>query len=122
MTNQADFPDLAELTRLAEELIELNKASQWDWAATVEDARFGKTHTEFALAASPAAILALIATNQVLRNSAERYWWLRENAQQDVDGWRNEVPVLVHALSHVTGWRNRIDESVDAAMTAGERS
>ena len=76
----------------------------------------------FIAAANPSAVLALIAANEVLRTSAERYWWLRENAQQDVDGWRNEVPVLVHALSHVTGWRNRIDESVDAAMTAGDRS
>ena len=59
---------------------------------------------------------------EVLRKDAERYRWLRENAQQDVDGWRNDVPVLVHALSYVPEWKGRIDESIDAAMSMGEQS
>ena len=123
MSIQPDFPDLAELERLAKACVssgEYLPGDAWD-----EDRSYGQDEVaviEFVKAATPAAVLALIATNQVLRSSAERYWWLRENAQQDVDGWRNEVPVLVHALSHVTGWRDRIDESVDAAMTAGDQS
>ncbi|VVP61769.1 hypothetical protein PS870_06441 [Pseudomonas fluorescens] len=59
---------------------------------------------------------------EAIRKDAERYRWLRENAQQDVDGWCNEVPVLVHALSHALEWRGRIDESIDAAMGRGEQS
>ena len=64
-----------------------------------------------------AEIARLHGENEFLRKDAERYRWLRERAQQDVDGWRNEVPVLVHALSHVSEWKDRIDESIDDAMS-----
>jgi len=62
------------------------------------------------------AIQSLRKDCEVLRKDAERYQWLRENAQQDVDGWRNETPVLVHAMSHTPEWKARIDESIDAGM------
>ena len=55
---------------------------------------------------------------EALRKDAERYRWLRENAQQDVDGWGNELPVLVHAMGHTPEWKSRIDQSIDAGMTA----
>jgi hypothetical protein len=123
MTIQADFPDLAELERLAKACLlagEYLPGDAWD-----EDRSYGPDEVafiDFVRVATPAGILALIVSNQILRSSAERYWWLRENAQQDVDGWKNETPVLVHALSHVTGWRERIDESIDVAMAAGDLS
>lgn len=69
--------DYTELKRLAEWLIELNRVNLMDWAATIEDARIGKTHTEYALASNPAAVLALIAENEALRKhqpSAEVIW------------------------------------------------
>ncbi|MBC3948332.1 ead/Ea22-like family protein [Pseudomonas folii] len=74
---------------------------------------------KFIAAAHPASVLALIAENEALRQDAERYRWLREGAQQDVDGWRNDVPVLVHALSHVPEWKERLDKYIDAAMSKG---
>lgn len=123
MDIQADFPDLAELERLAKACVLAGEYLPGD--AWNEDRSYGPDEVAFIYfvkVATPSAILALIVANQVLRSSAERYWWLRENAQQDVDGWRNENPVLVHALSRVTGWRERIDESVDAAIAAGDRA
>lgn len=51
-----------------------------------------------------------------LKADSERYQFLKENCQQDVDGYKNETPVLVHALSHIPEWRNRIDETIDAAL------
>lgn len=51
-----------------------------------------------------------------LKADAARYQFLKENCQQDVDGYRNETPILVHALSHIPEWRNRIDEAIDAAL------
>ena len=53
--------DYRELKKLAEALIDLNRKNLMDWAAAIEDARIGKTHTEYALSAKPAAVLALIA-------------------------------------------------------------
>jgi hypothetical protein len=53
-----------------------------------------------------------------IKSDAARYQFLKENCQQDVDGYRNETPVLVHALSHAPDWRNRIDRSIDAAIAA----
>ena len=53
--------DYSELKKLAEALIDLNRKNLMDWAAAVEDARIGKTHTEYALSANPADVLALIA-------------------------------------------------------------
>lgn len=53
-----------ELKSWAEAVIGLNKTNQWDWVASVEDGRLGKTHTLFALAANPAAILELITENE----------------------------------------------------------
>ncbi|WP_236514213.1 hypothetical protein, partial [Pseudomonas tremae] len=123
MDIQADFPDLAELERLAKACVLAGEYLPGD--AWNEDRSYGPEEVafiDFVKVATPSAILALIVANQVLRSSADRYWWLRENAQQDVDGWRNENPVLVHALSRVTGWRERIDESVDAAIAAGDRA
>lgn len=61
-------------------------------------------------------------TIEAYRKDAERYRWLRENAQQDVDGWRNEIPILVHAMSHIPEWKSRIDQSIDATMSKGEQS
>lgn len=51
-----------------------------------------------------------------LKADSARYQFLKENCQQDVDGYRNETPVLVHALSHIPEWRDRIDETIDAAL------
>ncbi|MCQ3014838.1 hypothetical protein NLO83_04340 [Pseudomonas tremae] len=123
MDIQADLPDLAELERLAKACVLAGEYLPGD--AWNEYRSYGPDEVafiDFVKVATPSAILALIVANQVLRSSAERYWWLRENAQQDVDGWRNENPVRVHALSRVTGWRERIDESVDAAIAAGDRA
>ncbi len=58
-----------ELKSWAEAVIGLNKTNQWDWVASVEDGRLGKTHTSFALAANPAAILELIAENERMRGA-----------------------------------------------------
>lgn len=60
-----------ELKSWAEAVIGLNKTNQWDWVASVEDGRLGKTHTSFALAANPAAILELIAENERMREQCE---------------------------------------------------
>ena len=59
--------DYSELKKLAEALIDLNRKNLMDWAAAVEDARIGKTHTEYALSANPADVLALIAEVEDLR-------------------------------------------------------
>lgn len=76
--------DYSELKRLAESLIELNRANLMDWAATIEDARIGKTHTEYALAANPAAVLALIADN--------------DSQRQDLQNLRTDNAQLIYAL------------------------
>jgi cell division protein FtsB len=82
--------DYTELKRLAESLIELNRTNLMDWAATIEEARIGKTHTEFALAANPAAVLALIAENEQLAKTAD--CWDRLNIQNKAlsDSFRAE--------------------------------
>ena len=82
--------DNTELKRLAESLIELNRTNLMDWAATVEDARIGKTHTEYALAANPAAVLFLVAENELLAKTAD--CWDRLNIQNKAlsDSFRTE--------------------------------
>ncbi len=82
--------DNTELKRLAEALIELNRTNLMDWAATVEDARIGKTHTEYALAANPAAVLFLVAENELLAKTAD--CWDRLNIQNKAlsDSFRTE--------------------------------
>ncbi len=78
--------DYTELKRLAESLIELNRANLMDWAATIEDARIGRTHTEYALAANPAAVLALIAENERLKTSRSV---TERDLAQELEVWRN---------------------------------
>lgn len=78
----------------------------------------GREYTEYGEYASADDYRELERENEVLRKAAERYWRVREDAQQDVDGYNNETPVLVHAVSHTTGWRERIDSAIDAAISA----
>lgn len=60
--------DRTELKSLAEAVIGLNKENSWPWEQTINEARLGKTTTAYALSACPAAILALIAENERLRD------------------------------------------------------
>ena len=61
--------DYSELKALAEAVAGLNKESGYLWEQTISDGRLGKTSTAYALAANPAAILALIAEVERLDSS-----------------------------------------------------
>lgn len=74
--------DYSELKKLAEALIDLNRKNLMDWAAAIEDARIGKTHTEYALSANPADVLALIAEVDSLRDDLEQ-------VKYETNAWRN---------------------------------
>ena len=109
--------DCTELKRLAESLIALNRANVMDWAATVEDARIGKTHTEYALAANPAAVLALIAENErlfkLLERTVEQYVPLTE--LEGVPGWSRVVELV-----EVVAQRDRLRAEVAGLKTGYE--
>jgi hypothetical protein len=131
--------DYTELDRLAEALIELNKANLLDWAATIEDARIGKTHTEYALAANPAVVRTLIdelnqarngmkyacamrlkkeidrlqAENVALRKDAERYQWLRDKSES-VHQFYLSTPIW---FTGVKFSKDNVDNTIDAAMS-----
>jgi hypothetical protein len=136
--------DYTELDRLAEALIELNKANLLDWAATIEDARIGKTHTEYALAANPAVVRTLIdeldqarngmkyacamrlkkeidrlqAENVALRKDADRYRWtsIEGNWVARMFGkWRAHTGEYGDAQP--TAWYPSREEAIDAAMS-----
>lgn len=101
-----------ELKAWAEAVIGLNKTNQWDWAASVEDARLGKTHTAFALAANPAAILELIAEVEALREKASelsveaaRYRYLATTT------WSDDVTDALCLQD-----KEQVDKAVDAAV------
>ncbi len=101
-----------ELKSWAEAVIGLNKTNQWDWVASVEDGRLGKTHTSFALAANPAAILELIAEVEALREKtselnfdAARYCYLATTT------WSDDV---TDALC--TSDKDQIDQAIDAEL------
>ena len=64
--------DYAELKALAQAVSGLNKESSYPWEQTISDSRLGKTSTAYALAASPAAILALIAEVEGLTKVSEK--------------------------------------------------
>lgn len=130
--------DYTELKRLAEALTELNKANLLDWAATIEDARIGKTHTEYALAANPAVVRTLIdeldqarnglkyacamrlkkeidrlqAENEALRKDADRYRWLRDESES-VHQFYLSTPIW---FTGVKFSKENVDSTIDAAM------
>ena len=81
--------DYTELNRLAEALIELNKGNLLDWAATIEDARIGKTHTEYALAANPAAVRNLIDELDQARNGMKYACAMR--LKKEIDRLQGEL-------------------------------
>ena len=100
--------DYSELKKLAEALIDLNRKNLMDWAAAIEDARIGKTHTEYALSANPAAVLALIAEVEGLRaqhgrDSAElrSLCQARDDARKERDQLKAEVEQLRGTLCGV---------------------
>ena len=72
--------------------------------------------------ASPWLIRALLAERAELLRDARRWRWLREKTQSDVDGYRNGIPVLVHADEWCPEWRERLDAAIDAAMQSEAQS
>jgi len=86
--------DMQKLEALAKAMIQLNQDNAWDWVALVEDAKLGKTHTEFALAFNPAAVLALIAQTkqlQVERDEADRAAGEAMRTKQDLVDYKRRV-------------------------------
>lgn len=97
---QSDIADLAELKRLAD------WARACVWPVEVADARLGKSAREFMAAASPEAVLALIAEMAALRKDAERYRWFRDHSIQ-----------IVHTSTIC--WAFHLDKLIDDAMSPG---
>ncbi len=87
-----------ELKSWAEAVIGLNKTNQWDWVASVEDGRLGKTHTSFALAANPAAILELIAENSSLKDLLAQAAAMIRNADVETGVCCCGSPVETHGF------------------------
>lgn len=98
--------DHTELKRLAEALIELNKTNLLDWAATIEDARIGKTHTEYALAANPAAVRNLIDELDQARNGMKYACAMR--LKKEIDRLQAENEAL---RSDAEQWRALVDRA-----------
>jgi|GEM_PF-5918824 len=93
-----DTSKMRELKTLAEALIGLNKANSWDWVATVEDARMGKTHAEFSLAASPATILALLDEIEALQGLYRMHQQTEAREMRDVKAERDQLKAEGEAL------------------------
>lgn len=126
--------DYTELDRLAEALIKLNKANLLDWAATIEDARIGKTHTEYALAANPAVVRTLIdeldqarngmkyACAMRLKKEIDRLQAENEALRKDAERWRffsvlaNDLQAFPHSWGQMTP--EKMDYMCDEAMAA----
>ena len=117
--------DYSELKMLAEALIDLNRKNLMDWAAAVEDDRIGKTHTEYALSANPADVLALIAEVEGLRaqhgrDSAE----LRSlsQARDDARKERDQIKAEVERLNeeYDKAWRHDLNDKNNLQVLAAE--
>lgn len=80
------------------------------------DLEVAETTHQLEASVSRDALAALLAERAELKRDAERWRWLREKTQSDVDGYRNGIPVLVHADEWCPEWRERLDAAIDAAM------
>lgn len=93
--------DMPKLEDLARAVIQLNQDNAWDWVAVVEDARLGKTHTEFAMTFNPAVALALIA--QVKQLQAER-----DEADRSAGEAHRTAGATQRAMQELTDYKRRV--------------
>lgn len=86
--------DMQKLEALAKAMIQQNQDNAWDWVALVEDAKLGKTHTEYSLAANPATLLALIAELKRVtqeRDEADRLAGEATRTKQELVDYKRRV-------------------------------
>ena len=134
------------------DLVELKKVADWAracvWPVEVADALLGKSAREFMAAASPDAVLALIAEIdrlgkmraldhelnlereligerdqaraecEALRKESDRYRWLRDKSESGHSFYLS-VPLW---LSGIRFRKEDVDAGIDTAMGNGEQS
>lgn len=86
--------DIQKLEALGKALIEVNQANALDWVGLIEDAKLGKTHTEYSLAANPATLLALIAELKRVtqeRDEADRLAGEATRTKQELVDYKRRV-------------------------------
>lgn len=86
--------DIQKLEALGKALIEVNQANSLDWVGLIEDAKLGKTHTEYSLAANPATLLALIAELKRVtqeRDEADRLAGEAARTKQELVDYKRRV-------------------------------